>query len=695
MGALVSIALVSFFALAAGTFQINSRQAIHKQEALALRNNEYAQFYRLLSQPSYVGSLANSSENQALSRCIRTDGALCSTSEEFPLTALDLATEKPITVLNPEAQAQVTSSLSFQVHCPGNASSCDAADYLVIKIKSSIKAANGTAYTTEKALTVKPAASNHIDLVPNTVVENGRPINLVIFLDGSGSMFPIKDSIKAALQDLLNKISTMDVNLAIYGIQYGAEGKIVATYIIDPATGAQLPVPTPLGDQPDDFVWYVDKVTNPYYGSLGIDRFAFSTSDTADQRSTKLSALQMKIDTIFSNGAVQSLFFKDSSLCHMLRILSDAAAPIAIDSTTPTVFMTITNEADESAFPSNASEMPSYFNSDFPATCVQGHTEKWVLDGRQRWYAYGDAYTPFISVKTFYTIDGAPVELTRYLNPTPSYLDAISAGLSGDISDCTAKMTNPLMKPSIESILKALKWDPAYPYTVTSCGDRLGNINQGTYYTPPPDGDYCLTAEASLLLDKRYIPNSCKTKVDRVSSGTTAVAKTLSLHESPTSPRLLVPEDAEAHATHDLPLAIVNALKKKVDMANSFYLPIIMPSSGACPLTPGSSYGTTYEALAARFGANASVTPICGSDFTSKFSKISNFLATLGANDLTLPPAVIGNMTGVEVVRGATILQPIEGKDYVISGNLLIFTPGYLLPAGPDSTGDIVRIYLK
>ncbi|MCM2323404.1 MAG: type II secretion system GspH family protein [Oligoflexia bacterium] len=695
VGAVVSAGLMTLFAMGTMSFQLNTKKEIQKQENLALRNSEYSQFYRLLSQPSYVGALAGIEANVALSECIRTDGKECTQGQDYPLTPIDLTTGQPIQALDPSAGSAVTSQLSFQVHCPLNAATCDAADYLIIKIKTSTKTLDGKAFETEKILSVKPKASNTVNFVPNTSLEPGRPANMILFLDGSGSMVFVKDSIKAALSALLNTVATMDVNFAIYDILQGTQKSQTQRYVIDPVTGARQPPPSP---EAVGTVSYVDSNYSWGFGYVfppppsgpvmawgAVRRISFSSQDSASQRAEKLAVLNAAIENIYSSGLNANPNYDDSSLCGMLRILNASSVPFDFDITTPNILMVIANENDESVLhpvmsEATRSKLFAYWGSQ----CVDNYSDKYTAYNiTDQWIVRGSILNPHITVSSTFIIDGAPLAATKsFYNFTLPHAPGAAAGLTGLNGDCLAAATGPTLKPYIEQFLKSQTWVEGSAYTITRCMDYRQNLGTsfGSYSVPAPSGSYCDTGEETRLLNPSYIPGSCT--IDYIASQIGYLVETGAI-------KYLVPEDTVAHQTNDLPLALVNTIKRKFDPNSTYFLPIIMPSTGECPLSTGSSYGTAFESVVAKLGTNASVTPLCGGDFTSKLRQISTFLTSLGTNDLTLSPAVVQNMTGLEIVRGTTTLLPTLGKEYTIQGNVLIFIPNYLLPT------DKVRIYVK
>ena len=114
----------------------------------------------------------------------------------------------------------------------------------------------------------------------------------------------------------------------------------------------------------------------------------------------------------------------------------------------------------------------------------------------------------------------------------------------------------------------------------------------------------------------------------------------------------------------------------------------INPSTGTCPLTTGASYGTKYEQLASLI-PNSQIIPICSSSFSSKILELSNRLSVLGVGDFTLPAGTGGRVTGVEILRGGSVIPATIGADYTITGDLLIFAAGFI------QNTDIVRVYLQ
>jgi prepilin-type N-terminal cleavage/methylation domain-containing protein len=207
---MISLVLISFISLTTLSFLNYIRIDTREQESVTYRNNETSQFFMQMVQPQYVGALADFADNKELLQCLEADGHLCDTTTSYPLVAYDLATAKPVLHLDSGAAGLVTTELSFKVHCPLEKPSCDAVDYINITIKTSILGNYGLSLVNEKVVTVEPKRTNVLTFVPNTVVEDGAPANIVLFVDGSNSMSSIKASFKSTLTNFLNSIQNMD-----------------------------------------------------------------------------------------------------------------------------------------------------------------------------------------------------------------------------------------------------------------------------------------------------------------------------------------------------------------------------------------------------------------------------------------------------------------------------------------------------
>src|SRR3989344_4442876 len=76
----------------------------------------------------------------------------------------------------------------------------------------------------------------------------------------------------------------------------------------------------------------------------------FKTTDDASTKAAKLKALDDRIDKLFAAGA-QTMY--DTPMCEMLHIIESESPLIPIDSQTPTVFLLLTNEDEESKLMGN------------------------------------------------------------------------------------------------------------------------------------------------------------------------------------------------------------------------------------------------------------------------------------------------------------------------------------------------------
>lgn len=195
----------------------NVRSAAAMQEAGAANTSDSENFSRYLMEPKYVGALADFESNSDLLKCITLDSVMCETSTDFPLTAYDLVSKQPIS-MGTTGTSSAESGLTFRVHCPGDAASCDKADYINIKVKNYRKDFLGQMFAQEKTISVAPKNVKVLQMVPNTTYTPGYPINFMVLLDGSNSMAPLKESVKETLRKLFDKVKMLNANIVIYSI---------------------------------------------------------------------------------------------------------------------------------------------------------------------------------------------------------------------------------------------------------------------------------------------------------------------------------------------------------------------------------------------------------------------------------------------------------------------------------------------
>ncbi len=682
---IVAIGLVTFLSGAALSFASYARKDIGKQEALAARNTEQGIFFNMLSQPSYVGALAEYEKNIALRKCLDTDGEICEIKKDYPLTAFNLESGELQTAVDSNSSHVVKNDFSFQVHCPLNQAACDQVDYLTVKIRSSIIGDNGVNFTSDKTVVVQPRRSNVISIVPNTKLENGSPVNVIIILDGSNSMSGIKDSFKMALQKLIDSLKKLDAKVAIYPLQRHIWPNTGPAYILDAMgnkkyiTYEEKQAMAGGESRYEDVTWLLN-TGSPYYTKYGSTQtsslvYSFKSDMTDSDRQITASAIEARIDRIFLDmGAYAN---RDAGLCGILRLLDQeeqGIGPFKMASTTPTVLMVLTNEDDESVLLKPGATFPGAYTLDPDYMCAKGVTQKWTKEyGKVAYYV--DKFIYKVAGSQEVIVDGAPFTKT-FTNASLTFIKYRDTHVVG--ADCLSD-ANGVDKTDVTSSLKHWGYISGSNsnYTLTSCKIELQSKALVGYAA---EGAHpCLTLPGSYPY---MVPGTCTEKdVPSSSMGWSGAGGTVLGY--------YVPTDTEAHATGSLPTAIHNLLKSKFNPGNFLLSLVINPKSGICPATPGSAEGLKYEALASKLGSNAQVIPICSSDYDAKILDIAKKLDTLGLNDFTLPSGLGNRLSGVDVLRGSVVLPATEGADYTRNGDLVVFTSGFLLPT------DVVRFYLK
>ncbi|WP_374073576.1 type II secretion system protein J [Bdellovibrio bacteriovorus] len=692
---LLAMVVLSMVSTASIEFINYVRNENTRQTAIALRNTELSQFFMLLSNPNYVGSLAAYEKNTHLKSCLSDDTILCDTSKPYPLTSFDLTTGNVLNHIDTEATRYVQTHLSFKVHCPLDQSSCEKADYINITIDSSVAGPLGINFSSSKVVTVSPQTTQILTLVPNTQLEDGRPINVILFVDGSNSMSGIKDMFKANMVKLVDSLKDLNANVAVYSINNhnSIQGNYQGYTLDGSGNKTWIETFTELKNLPDGTIFYSDYIskfayrgvynTGATYGSSflydSVGIFSFKNSMSEAERASTINGLLGKIDRIFESGEITNA--KDAPLCAMIRILEEAVkkeSALTIDPTSPTVFMLLTNEDDESHL-YDLNETTGLFPT--AADCGRQFTHK-----KQKMpsaiLVYGSAFRMGVAATIEIEIDGAPATRTFTIGsgsqmpvpivPTPTMADGDS---------CLGTV---LADPAPFLDLVKINY-PTFTgkYNISNCiiaTDKY--LHLGTYQPTSPATDFCNSTMVKNHVNYKYlIPGTCY-EMPESSVGASNLGFTFT--------EVFLPEDSVAHTNDDLPTGIYNLIKQKFNIDNFYYVPVINPVSGVCPLTPGAQIGTKYQALATKMGeVHSEVVPICSSDYASKFLTVSNYLSTLGVGDFKLPALVAQNISGVEVLRGSNILLPTSGADYTVTNDLLIFKTGYLLPT------DIVKVYTK
>lgn len=685
---MVVIVVMAFLTSATLSFADFVRNDIAKQENIALENTEQGMFFGLLSQPTYVGALAQYAENASLKACLNADGNLCQIKKDYPLKAFDLETGTELNNMDSSSVSFIKSEFSFQIHCRLNTIECDQAEYLSVKIKSTIVSKQGLGFSSEKIVVVQPIVSNVITMVPNSKLEPGTPVNIVILLDGSNSMSGIQASFKLTLAKLVTSLQNLDATISVYPLHENSWAKHGQSYVID-GTGNKKYLSwadeSLMGAGESRFVdveWIptAGNLFNTSWASASSDMYRFKSDFTSAQREAVVTGLNNRIDKIFTDMA--SSTDRDSAMCDMLRLLDNATAgknPLGLDSKTPTVFMVITNEDDESVLLKPGATfigLPAPYTLDFNYICAKGVVQKWTRDSGKVWY-YGDKFTYKVTGSQTTLIDGAPYTKT-FTNAT---LDKIKYRPSHVVgADCLAD-ANGIDKVEVTKALGYYAYiKGSSPYTLTSC---TVEFKKASTIGVAPEGTHpCVGLEANPSSHPYYVPGTCTekevpaTQMGWQGSGASVLG-------------YYVPTDTEAHATGSLPTAIHNIIQSKFNVSNTLFSFVINPTSGVCPATPGSFTGVKYEELAGKFSANSQIIPICSSDYSGKILDLTKKLDVLGMNDFTMPVGTGDRLSGVDIVRSSTIIPATEGADFVRNGDILIFTNGFL------KSTDIVRFYLK
>lgn len=631
------------------------------------RNIENEQMIEYLTQPAYFGALAGFSQNEDLKKCIAADGNLCKVDVDYPLTAMDISEKKPMNSVSGGMAEGIKNTLSFRVHCPVGQSACDKADYFVVKVQTEISKENATKMMVEKTAMVTPEISDVATFIPDATLSPGRSVNVVVFLDNSNSMVYVKDEIKKGLESLTSTLGSLNARVGIYTLS----GTDTQTYTEQKYTlsgTTKIPV-TSIYSLPNNSVYHTDRsIIFKYLASwapgsqlYSYGMLDFKTDDTAAVNTAKVNAMNARIDYLFTQSVATAT---DVPLCGMLQLIESSDPVIPINGDVPTVLMVITNENDDTKFAPATMQAPSPINM-----CYRAYSLKTIVSNYPTYMGmrqYRD-----IRVTADMVVDSAPAKVSySFMLPTDPYNAGFTSG-----TDCLADV------PGQDALIRAQINLKVYgetkfsgTYKATAC-TRI--VEERTIDTDSKTSGLCASNEATYKKISNYVPGTCReTSSYGVSSG----------GNGPTVP---IVSDSFQFTTPDPGLAIFKALEAKGISKNVFFVPIIHRSSDAtsCPLTAGASFGTRYESLAARLGAQASPVSICSSDYGSKLKTITQAaLSNFGKNDIEIPAAVASALVSIEIKRGSAILVPIKGQDYKLFNTTLIFTPGYL-----QST-DVVRV---
>ncbi|MDG0815553.1 type IV pilus modification PilV family protein [Bdellovibrio svalbardensis] len=672
---LISIGICGVVVTGVASMNTWLSSSVAKEAAKVDREIENTEMLKLVTQPVYFGALKEFPENIQLQQCMTVDKIDCDTTKEYPFFSFNLSTKLPLKFASiSDTATNISNELSFRVHCPNNATSCDRASYFTVTAKTYLNYLNFKTAVIEKRGIVSPDFTNIVTFVPDSTVANGRPVNVVIFLDNSNSMIFAKDQIKVALDDLIIKLSNMNVTVGIYSL-----ATVINTawsqYYIDGSGNQVSPIPNPI---PPGFVYYSQMIDNTYWmdtsststfdpvsyiGSpYSINHiFPFIPNEDATLHANKVQSLRNLIDSYFNVPNIDN----DTPLCTMLKFLEmpGTKAPFVFDQFTPTVFMVITNEDDQTDF-----SIPWHQAN----KCKKGKLTEFKQSDNM--YTYnGKVQLRNLRVTANVTIDGAPGTYTigvasPILPYNPSY---------ASLADCSADL--PLMSQSeIESLvakyfktfLPNIIYTIGAGYSIESCRTFNQTHKLGLNY-PSPQPICENVTNGQLQVPINYVTNSCRETLFNQSVGTTQI-------EYDIIPGISDPIEAT-----------YQSLKNHVNLSNFFYMPIVHTDATTCPMTTGSSVGTRYLALGNKTGINSKPTPICSPDYSAQLSQMDTWITSFASNDIKLTAVVAANLNAVELLRNGTTILLTANVDYSLTGTTLVFKPGVLLP------NDVIRVYLK
>lgn len=676
---LISIALLAF--ISAGSLSLYSFVAKEgdRTSTMTGRNIENEQMIEHLTQPVYFGLLAGFSENIELKKCLTADGALCSVEKDYPLTAMNLTTKQPLDLISGGMAEGVKNTLSFRVHCPLNQSACDQAEYFVVKVLTEVAKPHSAPYVIEKTAMVAPEITNVATFIPDAAMSPGRNVNVVLLLDNSTSMAAVKDNIKTGLDSLISTLASLNTRVAIYHL-YARQNQLYPRFFYTVSGGVKSYIPSANvpGDLPVDTEVYGETTLGYYYrpvwpvNSTFFGMVDFKTTDDATLKATKIQAINSRIDTLFSEGSSAA---NDTPLCQMMHLIESTDQVIPFNKETPTVFLLLTNENDETKLISNLAGGP-YTALKQNIDCYKKTIEKFKVKANPYNY-YGKAQFNRFTVNAEFLSDGVLIKENKIVSVrSPVYEPTVLEG-----ADCLSKAD--LLMNDIKSTLKATynvtgNVEFTGNLTAVSCTTFLGNM----YLIADYSADICAKQEATFVANyKQYIPGTCHS----VGGGSSY----LNFIEFD-SIEPMVPWTSTTYINQDTPLAVYEKIVAKDLLKSLFFIPIIHPSTGTCPLSTGATQGTKYERLASLLGEQAEVVSVCNPDYSTKLKSLTqDFISDLGRADIEIPADVAANLKSVEVTRGTTILKPVKDVDYRVFNTTLMFTPGYL------QATDIVKVFTQ
>jgi hypothetical protein len=507
---------------------------------------------------------------------------------------------------------------------------------------------------------VTPAGQDRYkDFFPDKKLVSGRPLNVILILDGSNSMSAIKEKTIATVSSLIDRLSEMDVNLILQpldrtGASLSGVGKVFQFQGLNRAYFD----PNVLQSAATGFEYFEE---TKYQIHFDVKSFLLSDSIT-----TRLAKKAEVLKWVEQQSAYMSLG-KDVGLCAVLTALEakkyTSPPPAVFDNGSPTLLMMITNEDDESTLNSSRGE----------PGCSYGYlNQQRITQYTQLQFSWAYRY---YDLDATIQLDGAPSNVTTQINlpiprsDVPSQIGAVKSCPVDNFSLSDYCRVNSDAYACQSSLAARVRSCTEYIVSTQTYYDAVGNLSLA--------GKSCDELEPSLLnMFPYYFAKSCDLK------------KTSYPHAITENYFSMVPENTEAHQKNDIVLALLGSIKNNIGLENFYFVPIIHPSTTDCMLTVGARVGEKYKRLATALGDKQSaVIPICSNDYSKGLDKIQNFVTTVATGDFELPSEVAQSLKAITVIkRSGQRLTPALNVDYRLSGNNLIFTSGFI------SIDDTVRV---
>ncbi|MEN0060358.1 MAG: prepilin-type N-terminal cleavage/methylation domain-containing protein, partial [Bdellovibrio sp.] len=638
---LVSLAVFTIVSFGTISFYTHVLNVVKTESLKALRNVENTEMAKLLSQPIYFGALANYPANSQLKECMTLDEKICEASVEYSLTPYDLSKNDVLKTASLSEEKDLVNDLKFKIHCLNEQASCDKADYFSVLIKTSLDYYGIKLFSIEKNVIVRPEISNVTTYIPDAILSEGSPINIILFMDPSNSMQNVKERIKEGVDGLVARLANYNVTLGIYSLNssqgttekssiYTLDSNNIATYynVITDATSQLL-------SNIYQYHEYGFYTYTPYNGqaasafqnltSASTTRvFKLNATDTSAVRAQKVQSIQYVLESMYAN-AVDN---EDQTLCSMMRLLDTPSVlqTFQFDQKIPTILYLITNEDDESS-----------------KTGTLNNCQKSLLtksDPAPEWYQYYVKYHAYeVTFTATHLKDGALGQTTKkdIRTVVPYSASFVDGG------DCLTAINN-WSAADITTLIKY--YIPSYtagsPYTISSCKEKLGDwlLGPNAYYTTKQTA-LCakwalgvVPASKDTAVKNSAVPGSCYEKV--LEQGNNYVVTTV-------KQTFFQGDDEPVDATYKL-------LQSTIGLDKFYYVPIIHTTDvSSCPLTEGAKIGTKYIDLAKKSGIKSEIISICSTSYLGPLSEIENWTTSLASNNITLPVTVASALNAVEI----------------------------------------------